>query len=235
MADHSHDHDHDHDHDHHDHENDPHRPNEDDDLELTEHEAKFLALKGMLIEQGILTADEIRVRLESNELRTPHQAARMVAKAWVDPDYRARVMDDAKKAAIELGIPVTEAALVALENTPELHNVVVCTLCSCYPRSLLGEPPAFYVSKAYRSRTVREPRKVLREFGLDFPDTTEIRVHDSNADLRYVVIPQRPAGSEGLNEEELAALVCRDSLIGCALALDPNRAKPAAPEPHHHS
>ena len=216
MSDHPHDHGHDHGHD-------AHLTNEDDDLELTEHEAKFLALKGMLIEQGILTADEIRVRMESNELRTPHQAARMVAKAWVDPDYRSRMITDAKKAAIELGIPVTEAALVALENTPDLHNVVVCTLCSCYPRSLLGEPPAFYVSKAYRSRTVREPRKVLREFGLDFPDSTEIRVHDSNADLRYVVIPRRPPGSEGLSETQLASLVGRDSLIGCALALDPGQ------------
>jgi Nitrile hydratase, alpha chain len=220
MSDHPHDHAHGHDHD-------AHLANEDDDLELTEHEAKFLALKGMLIEQGILTADEIRARLESNELRTPHQAARMVAKAWVDPDYRSRMMADAKKAAIELGIPVTEAALVALENTPQLHNVVVCTLCSCYPRSLLGEPPAFYVSKAYRSRTVREPRKVLHEFGLDFPETTEIRVHDSNADLRYVVIPLRPPGSAELSEAQLASLVCRDSLIGCALALDPSKATAA--------
>lgn len=227
MADHSHDDGHDHDHDHH-HGDDhaPHAANEDDDLELTEHEAKFLALKGMLIEQGILTADEIRARLESNELRSPHQAARMVAKAWLDPDFRTRMMGDAKKAAIELGIPVTEAALVALENTPDLHNVVVCTLCSCYPRSLLGEPPAFYVSKAYRSRTVREPRKVLSEFGLDFPASTEIRVHDSNADLRYVVIPLRPAGTERFSEEQLASLVCRDSLIGCALALDPKHAAP---------
>lgn len=231
MPDHSHDHDHHHDHDH---EHDAHVANEDDDLELTEHEAKFLALKGMLIEQGILTADEIRARLESNELRTPHQAAKMVAKAWVDPEYRSRMMTDAKQAALELGIPVTEAALVALENTAELHNVVVCTLCSCYPRSLLGEPPAFYVSKAYRSRTVREPRKVLREFGLDFPDTTAIRVHDSNADLRYVVIPLRPAGSEGLSEEQLASLVCRDSLIGCARALDPGHAAAVDPETHHH-
>lgn len=232
MADHSHDDGHGHDHDH-DHDHAPHAANEDDDLELTEHEAKFLALKGMLIEQGILTADEIRIRLESNELRSPHQAARMVAKAWVDRDFHARMMKDAKKAAIELGIPVTEAALVALENTPDLHNVVVCTLCSCYPRSLLGEPPAFYVSKAYRSRTVREPRKVLSEFGLDFSASTEIRVHDSNADLRYVVIPLRPAGSEELSEEQLAALVCRDSLIGCALALDPKYAAPADASSHH--
>lgn len=216
MSEHRHDHDHD------------HPTNEDDDVELSEHEAKFLALKGMLIEQGILTAAEIQARVESNELRTPHQAARMVAKAWVDPNYRMRMLNDAKQAAIELGIPITEAALVALENTPTLHNVIVCTLCSCYPRSLLGEPPAFYVSKAYRSRTVREPRKVLREFGLDIPETTEITVHDSNADLRYVVIPMRPPSSEGLSEDQLAALVPRDALVGCALALSPNGSSPSS-------
>jgi nitrile hydratase len=124
---------------------------------------------------------------------------------------------NAKQAAVELGIPVTEAALVALENTPRLHNMIVCTLCSCYPRSLLGEPPAWYVSKAYRSRAVREPRKVLAEFGLDVPAATEVRVHDSNADLRYIVLPMRPAGTEQLNEEELAALVTRDCLVGVAL------------------
>jgi hypothetical protein len=222
MAGHEHEHTHAHGHPFahgHDH---PHPANEDDDLVLTEHEAKFLALKGMLIEQGILTAEEIRVRLESNELRSPHQAARMVARAWVDPHYRERMMADAKAAALELGIPVTEAALVALENTPALHNMVVCTLCSCYPRSLLGEPPAFYVSKAYRSRAVREPRKVLHEFGVEIPETTEIRVHDSNADLRYVVIPERPAGSEGLSEDQLAALITRDSLVGCAPVLLPS-------------
>lgn len=218
MAEHEHDHAHAHSHGH----VSPHPADEDDDLALTEHEAKFLALKGMLIEQGILTAEEIRLRLESNELRSPHQAARMVAKAWVDPDYCARMMADAKQAALELGIPVTEAALVALENTSTLHNMVVCTLCSCYPRSLLGEPPAFYVSKAYRSRAVREPRKVLREFGVDIPEGTEIRVHDSNADLRYVVVPLRPAGSDGLSEAQLAALVTRDALVGCALATRPS-------------
>ncbi|MEC7256393.1 MAG: nitrile hydratase subunit alpha [Pseudomonadota bacterium] len=213
TADHSHDHGHDHAH--------PHPVNEDDDLELTEHEAKFLALKAMLIEQGILDAAEIQARVEVNELKTPHQAARMVARAWVDAAYKARMLADAKQAALELDIPVTEAALVALENTPDLHNVIVCTLCSCYPRSLLGEPPAFYVSKAYRSRTVREPRRVLREFGLTIPEATEIRVHDSNADLRYVVLPQRPDGTDGMSESDLAALVPRDALIGCAFANTP--------------
>ena len=141
----------------------------------------------------------------------------MVAKAWIDPAFKARMLADGKAAAIELGIEVTEAELVVIENTPGRHNLIVCTLCSCYPRSLLGEPPAWYVSKAYRSRAVREPRKVLREFGLAFPDTVEVRVHDSNADLRYIVLPMRPAGTDHLSEAALAALVSRDCLVGTAL------------------
>ncbi|MGY8956892.1 MAG: nitrile hydratase subunit alpha [Alphaproteobacteria bacterium] len=209
--------DHDHDHDH-----DDHAPTrEDDDLELTEAEARFLALKSLLIEQGVMSADEIRARMEFNERGSPHQAARMIAKAWVDPAYKERMLADTKAAAAELGIEATEAALVTIENTPERHNMVVCTLCSCYPRSLLGEPPAFYVSKAYRSRAVREPRKVLREFGVDISDDVDIAVHDSNADLRYVIMPMRPAGSEGLSEDALAALITRDSVVGCALPLEP--------------
>jgi nitrile hydratase alpha subunit len=208
-------------HDHHDHSHDgargPHPTREDDDVALSYHEAKFLALKGMLIEKGVLTAEEIRRRHEINDSITPHQGARMVAKAWVDPAFKARMLKDAKVAAIELGIEVTEAELVAIENTPTCHNIIVCTLCSCYPRSLLGEPPAWYVSKAYRSRAVREPRKVLREFGLNFPDAIEVRVHDSNADLRYVVLPMLPDGTDGLSEAELATLVSRDCLVGTAL------------------
>jgi len=159
--------------------------------------------------------------MEFNERGSPHQAARMIAKAWVDPAYKERMLADTKAAAAELGIEATEAALVTIENTPERHNMVVCTLCSCYPRSLLGEPPAFYVSKAYRSRAVREPRKVLREFGVDISDDVDIAVHDSNADLRYVIMPMRPAGSEGLSEDALAALITRDSVVGCALPLEP--------------
>ena len=213
--DHGHHHnDHHHDHEHH---HAPHPTREDDDVALTDAEAKFLALKSMLIEQGVLTADEIRKRQEENERATPHQGARMVAKAWVDPAFKARMLEDGKAAAIELGIEVTEAELMVIENTPSCHNLIVCTLCSCYPRSLLGEPPSWYVSKAYRSRAVREPRKVLREFGLSFPDSVEVRVHDSNADLRYIVLPIRPQGTEGLSEAELAALVSRDCLVGAAL------------------
>lgn len=218
---HEHDHHHDQAHEHgHSHAHGPHPTREDDDVALSPGEAKFLALKGMLIEKGILTADEIRKRLEVNDRHTPHQGARMVARAWLDPAYKARMLEDGKKAAIELGIPVTEAELMVIENTPTRHNLIVCTLCSCYPRSLLGEPPAWYVSKAYRSRAVHEPGKVLREFGLNFPESVEVRVHDSNADLRYVVLPLRPPGTEAMSEAELAALVSRDCLVGAALPGD---------------
>jgi nitrile hydratase len=141
----------------------------------------------------------------------------MVARAWVDPEYKIRMLADGKKAAIELGIDVVEAEIMVIENTVNIHNLVVCTLCSCYPRSLLGEPPAWYVSKAYRSRAVREPRAVMQEFGLTFPRNVEIRVHDSNEDLRYLILPMRPAGTQQLTENELANLVSRDCLVGMAL------------------
>ncbi len=212
------DHDHDHDHDHHHGEGHaPHPSREDDDVALSPGEAKFLALKGLLVEAGLVTGDEIMRRLEVNDRGGAHQGARMVARAWVDPDFKTRMMANPKAAALELDIAVTEAELMVIENTQDQHNLVVCTLCSCYPRSLLGEPPAWYVSKAYRSRAVREPRKVLREFGLDFPEQVEVRVHDSNADLRYMIMPLRPEGTEGMSESELAALISRDSLVGAAL------------------
>ncbi len=220
-TDHHHDHSHDHDHDH---ARVRHPPREDDDVELTAGEAKFLALKSLLIEKGLLTADEIRQRHEVNDRGTPHQGARMVAKAWVDPAFKARMLRDGKAAARELGIEVTEAELMVIENTPARHNLIVCTLCSCYPRSLLGESPAWYVSKAYRSRAVREPRKVLREFGLVIPESVDVQVHDSNADLRYIVLPMRPAGSESLGEAELAELISRDFLVGAALPGKPSGA-----------
>jgi len=218
MADHEHDHDHDHEHEHgHDHEQAPHPRNEDDDLVLTRNEARFLALKSILVEKGHVTLNEIRARMEFDEQGGSRLAGGIVARAWVDAAYKARLLQDAKSAAQELGVTLLEPQIVALENTPTLHNMVVCTLCSCYPRSLLGEPPSFYVSKAYRSRAVREPRKVLHEFGIDLPDHIEIRVHDSTADLRYMVIPMQPEGTEGLSEEALALLVSRDCLVGCAL------------------
>lgn len=211
--DHHHQHDHDHDHDH----ADEHLAQEDNDLTLTIGEAKFIALRAMLIEKGIITGEEVRKRLEFNVGATPHQGARMVARAWVDPEFKMRMLADGKKAAIELGIDVVEAEIMVIENTINIHNLVVCTLCSCYPRSLLGEPPAWYVSKAYRSRAVREPRAVMQEFGLTFPKDVEVRVHDSNADLRYLILPMRPSGTDQLSENELANLVSRDCLVGMAL------------------
>jgi nitrile hydratase alpha subunit len=225
--DHSQGHDHSHDHDH-AHSHAPghrHPPREDNDVELTPGEAKFLALKSILIEKGLITADEIRQRHELNDLGTPHQGARMIAKAWVDPAFKARMLRDGKAAALELGIEVTEADLMVIENTPQTHNLIVCTLCSCYPRSLLGEPPAWYVSKAYRSRAVREPRKVLRELGLVVPESVDVQVHDSNADLRYIVLPLRPAGTDGMSETELTALISRDCLVGAALPGQPSGTK----------
>ena len=206
---------HDHDHDHND--AHTHPTQEDNDLTLTLGEAKFIALREMLIEKGIITGEEVRKRLEFNDSATPHQGARMVARAWVDPEYKIRMLADGKKAAIELGIDVVEAEIMVIENTVNIHNLVVCTLCSCYPRSLLGEPPAWYVSKAYRSRAVREPRAVMQEFGLKFPRDVEVRVHDSNADLRYLILPMQPAGTQQLTENELANLVSRDCLVGMAL------------------
>jgi nitrile hydratase len=147
----------------------------------------------------------------------------MVARAWTDPAYKARLLADAKPAATELGINVAVAPeLVVLENTADVHHVVVCTLCSCYPKAILGIPPAWYKSRAYRSRVVREPRAVLREFGTEIPDHVDVRVVDSTADMRYLILPARPAGTEGWDEARLAALVSRDSMIGVAPARDPS-------------
>jgi nitrile hydratase len=141
----------------------------------------------------------------------------VVAKAWVDPEYKKRLLANATAACEELGLEIPALKLVAVENTPQVHNVIVCTLCSCYPRVLLGIPPDWYKSRAYRSRMVREPRAVLAEFGVSLPETTSIRVHDSTADMRYLVLPMRPAGTEGWDEARLARLVSRDSMIGVAL------------------
>ena len=147
----------------------------------------------------------------------------MVARAWIDSDYKARLLTDGSAAAEELGIPVDGTKLIVLENTEEVHNLVVCTLCSCYPRSILGAPPAWYVSKAYRSRVLREPRSVLAEFGTDIGIEVEVRVHDSTADLRYMVLPLRPSGTEDWSANELAGLVNRDCLIGVTTATPPER------------
>jgi nitrile hydratase len=175
------------------------------------------AIGELLIAKGVFGADDLRRTLEAVDARSPADGARLVARAWCDPAFRTRMLEDVKAAARELGIDTGAIPIQALENTPRLHNVVVCTLCSCYPRGLLGLPPDWYKARAYRSRTIREPRAVLAEFGTRIPDEVEIRVHDSTADLRYLVVPLRPPGTEEMSEAELAALVTRDCLIGTAV------------------
>lgn len=150
------------------------------------------------------------------DARSPALGAKIVARAWTDPDYKTRLLKDGSAAATELGIEVGVTKLVVVENTPQIHNLVVCTLCSCYPRMILGLPPDWYKSKAYRSRAVREPRAVLAEFGTHIPESVEVRVHDSTATMRYLVLPQRPPLTERMDEEALAALVIRDSMIGAS-------------------
>ena len=149
--------------------------------------------------------------------RTPERGARVVARAWVDPEFKRRLLENGTRACEELGLSVPALKLIVVENTPAVHNAIVCTLCSCYPRMLLGIPPDWYKSRNYRSRMVREPRSVLAEFGLNLPENMELRVHDSTADMRYMVLPARPAGTEGWSEERLAAIVTRDCMIGVAV------------------
>lgn len=199
-----HDHDHDHDHGH------SHAP---DPLAL-----RAEALESLLSEQGLVTAEAIDELIEHYEQDVgPMNGARVVARAWVDPAYKERLLEDGTAAIAELGLGGAQGELmVVVENTPAVHNVVVCTLCSCYPWPVLGLPPSWYKEPAYRSRIVREPRKVLGEFGLELGDDVEVRVWDSSAEIRYMVLPERPVGSEGLDEEQLAALVERDAMIGVA-------------------
>jgi nitrile hydratase len=177
------------------------------------------AIGELLIAKGVFGADDLRRTIEAIDARSPADGARLVARAWLDPAFKARVLEDVNAAALELGVDAGAIPIRALENTPRLHNVVVCTLCSCYPRGLLGLPPDWYKARAYRSRTIREPRAVLAEFGTHIPDEVEIRVHDSTADLRYLVLSMRPPGTEGWSETELAALVTRDCMIGTAVPL----------------
>ena len=180
------------------------------------------ALAELLVEKGVLEQEEIRARIDWLVSRTPADGARLVARAWVDGAFKQRLLDDARSAALEVGLdPGQSPSVVALENTESAHHVVVCTLCSCYPRSLLGPPPDWYKSLAYRDRAVSDPRGVLAEFGLTLGDDVEVRVVDSTADVRYLVVPQRPPGTDGLDEEALAALVTRDSMIGVARPLAP--------------
>ena len=204
-----------HDHHHHHGHNHPHDP-----IEVTEgageYEIMVHAIKELLIEKGVITGEDIRKTLEFMDTRTPALGAKVVARAWIDPEFRKRLLANGTAAVGELGIPMGDAELIVVENTRDVHNVIVCTLCSCYPRTVLGLPPDWYKSRNYRSRVVVEPRAVLKEFGTVIPDEVTLRVHDSNADMRYLVLPMRPAGTEGWSEERLAGIVTRDSMIGAA-------------------
>jgi nitrile hydratase alpha subunit len=173
------------------------------------------AFQELMIEKGYFTAGEIRRQIEVLDSRNPALGAKVVARAWLDPEFKGRLLENGRTGCEELGITFyDETQLIVLENTSEVHNLIVCTLCSCYPRPVLGLPPDWYKLKPYRARAVYEPRKVLEEFGTSIPDDVEIRVSDSTAIQRYLVLPMRPAGTDGLDEEQLAALVTRDAMIG---------------------
>jgi hypothetical protein len=171
-------------------------------------------LQDVLMANGLLTAPEVTKQIEVMEAKGVHLGAKIVAKAWKDPDYKARLLENGKSCIQEIGIPVGEAQIVVVENTSQVHNLITCTLCSCYPRSILGQPPSWYISKAYRARSVREPRRVLAEFGLELSLDIQLIVHDSNADMRYLVLPQAPENIDDIDMKTAEALVTRDHLIG---------------------
>lgn len=201
-------------HSHHDHDHDDHAAIEDSGTSQ-EFELLERAIRELLIEKGVFSADDVRRQIDETDSVSPADGAKVVAKAWADPEYKAWLLKDPKAAIESLGYDLGPAPnLVVLENTADLHHVVVCTLCSCYPRVLLGPPPDWYKSKEYRGRVVVNPRSVLQEFGTDVSDGVEIKVVDSTADMRYLVLPERPAGTEGMGEEQLAALVTRDCMVG---------------------
>jgi nitrile hydratase len=192
------------------------------DIEEPKEDWEFLeiAIRELLIEKNVLSAREIQNEIEAWEKKNPERAAEIIARAWVDEKFKSRLLSDGNKAVSEFGFSIEAQKLVVLENTDKLHHLVVCTLCSCYPRVLLGMPPLWYKSREYRSRAVREPRAVLREFGTVLPETTEIRVVDSTADCRYLVIPKRPQDTMEMHEAALVELITRDSMIGTAEALN---------------
>jgi len=185
---------------------------------LTYFQLMEVSLRELLVEKGVVSDAEVDAVAADMKSRGFERGAKVVARAWSDPAYKRRLLADGSAACEELGLDIPALRLVVVENTPAVHNVIVCTLCSCYPRMLLGLPPDWYKSRNYRSRVVREPRAVLAEFGTRLPDQVAIRVHDSTADMRYMVLPLRPAGTEDWSEERLAGIVTRDSMIGVALA-----------------
>ena len=194
-----------------------------DTEELSYHARRVRAMETLLAEKGVLTLAEVQRNVDAVESRSPADGARLVARAWADAEFKARLLSEPEAALADMGytLPDPTPKLGVVENSEDVHHLVVCTLCSCYPRALLGRPPDWYKSFAYRSRAVSDPRGVLEEFGTEVSDDTEVVVLDSTADLRYLVLPQQPAGTEGMSEEELAALVTRDSMIGVSRALAP--------------
>jgi nitrile hydratase len=200
--------------------------------ELSDIALRVRALESLLIEKGYVDAAALDTIVETYETKIgPRNGARVIARSWIDPTYRAWLLEDATAAIGSLGYAGRQGEhMVAIENTPVVHNLVVCTLCSCYPLPVLGLPPVWYKSAPYRSRAVMDPRGVLAEFGVMLPEETKIRVWDSTAEIRYLVVPIRPAGTGGFSEERLAALVTRDSMIGAGLALDPQSLRSEAAE-----
>jgi nitrile hydratase alpha subunit len=216
---------HGHDHVHGDHDVSQHDPEAAERNRVPYYGKRIYAIRDLLIEKGILKSEDIQAQIDYMDARSPANGARLVARAWVSPSFRSLLLSDPKPACLELGIDASGLTeFVVLENTPKVHNLVVCTLCSCYPRPILGRPPDWYKSFSYRSRAVVEPRAVMAEFGFMVPDDVEVRVFDSSADIRYLVLPMRPAGTEGFSEEQLAELVTRDSLIGVTPAKAPTAA-----------
>ena len=213
----SHDHEH-----HHDHHRDPDHGRT-HDAPLSEVELRVRALESLLVEKGLVDPAALDVLIDTYQTKVgPRNGAKVVARAWVDPVFKRRLLEDATATCAEFGFVGRQTdRLVVLENTPKVHNIVVCTLCSCYPWAVLGLPPVWYKSAPYRSRAVLDPRGVLREFGLDLPEDMELRVWDSTAEIRYMVLPERPRGTEGLSEDELAAFVSRDAMIGVGTVTAP--------------
>lgn len=215
-------------HDHHDHDfehegmsSSGHPYRADQDTGLSYWQVMEIAVRELAVEKGLLTPQQIQDQIEVMDARSPANGAAVVARAWTDPAFKARLLADASAATREMGFDIGPLKLLAVENTEDVHNVIVCTLCSCYPRNLLGLPPDWYKSRAYRSRTVKEPRRVLAEFGLELSEGVSVRVHDSTADMRYIVLPARPEGTDGMSAEDLAGLVTRDSMIGTGVARRP--------------